>query len=191
MPASAPASASRSGCRAASRPRSSSSPARAWAMSATRRSTATTPAARLSRCSSAPAPPLFLRSRATAPMPPRAIFFRCSVALPRLKKVYRVDPLRSDVAENDRPIGFGSLPRAGAGSLPCSTQSRSHHVSRLHVRHDRPAQRGHAFGQYRARERPGDRQGLGVRPGYDRLLIQPHEPQYRHRRLGRCDRLRR
>ena len=51
MPAFDPAIASRSGCRAGSRPRSCSSPARAWDMSATLRSTATTPARRSSPCS--------------------------------------------------------------------------------------------------------------------------------------------
>jgi acyl-CoA synthetase len=42
-------------------------------------------------------------------------------ALPRLKKIYRVDPLRSDSAQSDRPTGLGSLSRAGASSVPPSS----------------------------------------------------------------------
>jgi acyl-CoA synthetase len=41
-------------------------------------------------------------------------------ALPRLKKIYRVDPLRSGIAESDQPIGLGSLSRAGASGAPHS-----------------------------------------------------------------------
>jgi acyl-CoA synthetase len=39
-------------------------------------------------------------------------------ALPRLRKIYRVDPLRSDLAESDRPIGLDGLLRAGASRVP-------------------------------------------------------------------------
>src|SRR5713101_90692 len=42
-------------------------------------------------------------------------------ALPRLKKIYRIDPLRPDIAENEQPIGFVGLSRSGAGSLPPSS----------------------------------------------------------------------
>ncbi len=51
----------------------------------------------------------------------RSDIFSMLGALPRLKKTFRVDPLRSDIAENDRPIGFGSLPRVGASNLPRSS----------------------------------------------------------------------
>jgi acyl-CoA synthetase len=39
-------------------------------------------------------------------------------ALPRLKKVYRVDPLSSVIAESDRPSGLAGLSPATAGSVP-------------------------------------------------------------------------
>src|SRR6266849_10868753 len=42
-------------------------------------------------------------------------------ALPRLKKIYRVDPLRSDIAENEQPVGFAGLSRSGADGLPPSS----------------------------------------------------------------------
>src|SRR5712692_4978724 len=46
-------------------------------------------------------------------------------ALPRLKKIYRVDPLRSDIAESDQPVGFAGLSRSGAdGLLPSSNPDR-------------------------------------------------------------------
>jgi acyl-CoA synthetase len=39
-------------------------------------------------------------------------------ALPRLKKIYRVDPLRTDMAESGRPAGLGSsMSPAGAGDV--------------------------------------------------------------------------
>ena len=37
--------------------------------------------------------------------------------LPRLKKVYRVEPLRSGIAESERPIGFGSIHDASPSPL--------------------------------------------------------------------------
>jgi acyl-CoA synthetase len=47
--------------------------------------------------------------------------FSTLAALPRLKKIYRVDPLRSDIAESKQPIGFGGLSRAEASSAPHSS----------------------------------------------------------------------
>jgi acyl-CoA synthetase len=41
-------------------------------------------------------------------------------ALPRLKKVYCVAPLRSDISEGVYPIGFADLSRAGSGAPPPS-----------------------------------------------------------------------
>jgi len=40
--------------------------------------------------------------------------------LPRLKKVYRVDPLRADVANLDPPVRFGGVSRLAAGTLAWS-----------------------------------------------------------------------
>src|SRR5262249_53233858 len=40
--------------------------------------------------------------------------------LPRLKKVYRVDPLRGDVADLDRPVRFGGVWGLAAGTLAWS-----------------------------------------------------------------------
>src|ERR1700730_15980713 len=46
-------------------------------------------------------------------------------ALPRLKKIYRLNPLRPDIAESGQPIGFAGLSPAGAGTLaPSSNPDR-------------------------------------------------------------------
>ena len=42
-------------------------------------------------------------------------------ALPRLKKVYRLDPLAEASSEGDQPIRFGTVSRIEKSVLPCST----------------------------------------------------------------------
>jgi acyl-CoA synthetase len=46
-------------------------------------------------------------------------------SLPRLKKVYRVDPLRPDISDASHPIGFAGLSRAGSGA-PASSHNADH-----------------------------------------------------------------
>ena len=41
--------------------------------------------------------------------------------LPKLKKVYRLDPLQAEASDRDRPTRFGSLTRAKNSTLPHST----------------------------------------------------------------------
>ena len=58
-------------------------------------------------------------------------------------------------------------------------------LSGLHLRHDRDAERRHAFVEHAARQRPRDGRGLGSRSRDDPAQPQPAEPPYRDRRAGR------
>ena len=144
----AAATASPCGCRAASRRRSPSSPVRATAMSAARRCTATTPSARSRRSSNA---------RVRAPSSPRTAYgadahrhsiFETAAAIASLKAIYRLDPL----GEAAPPLLWPDTGarRSGAGQRRC----RYDRLSRLHVRHDRGAERRDAQRQYLARQCP-------------------------------------
>ena len=108
-----PASASRYGCRAGSRPRSRCWPARATAMSAARRCTATTRSTRSSRWSIGCAPPRSSRNPATAPMPTGATFF-ADAGRPRFPalrlagragRARRRSPICRDRQSTGRPSG--------------------------------------------------------------------------------------
>ena len=97
----------RSGCPAGSRRRSSSSPVRGWATCATPRCTATTPrriiVSLLERAGSA----AFVGQTGYGADASKNDVFSMLGGLPKLKKVYRLDPLAADVRDHDASRGFG------------------------------------------------------------------------------------
>ena len=105
--------------------------------------------------------------------------------LPRLKKVYRVDPLPGHIPIDDRPIRFGAPSRASDSSaLPCSTDpDRIVYLAFTSGTTGQPKGVMHSDNTILANARAMVKD-WAFRPGHGRLFVQPDEPQYRNGRAG-------